>query len=51
MLVSRLGILTTTAEPMTTLIITRRLFLITSLQSVHSPDRAVVRASWYNELY
>ncbi|KZV65954.1 fungal pheromone STE3G-protein-coupled receptor [Peniophora sp. CONT] len=42
-IVSHLGLLTSIVKPMATLIITRRLYLITSLQSVELPSRAAVQ--------
>ncbi|VDB95521.1 unnamed protein product [Peniophora sp. CBMAI 1063] len=42
-IVSHLGIITFVVKPMATLIITRRLYLITSLRSVESPTKAARR--------
>ncbi|VDB95515.1 unnamed protein product [Peniophora sp. CBMAI 1063] len=42
-IVSHLGIITSIAKPMATLIITRRLYLITSLRSVEPPTKAARR--------
>lgn len=48
--VSHLQMFTYVVKPMATLIITRRLYLITSLQSVELPSKEAVRSTIYSSL-